>query len=86
MSLSRELLTQLAAAGLVITPHVTYQNAWFFSTATDGHVDTIGPYTSADGTLVAGVAWLVGVASDARTDRDALLFEVQRLRAMLDAS
>ena len=84
VGLSRELLTHLAAAGLTIKPHATYQNEWLFSTGEYG--STVGPYDSADKALVAGVAWLIGVASDVRTDRDAFLLEIRRLQAMLGSS
>ena len=88
MSLPPELLAQLRAAGLAVTPHTYYAGEWFAGTiGPDGlGGGDVGPHDSPQAALVGGVAWLVRLLRENIERADAAEEEARHLRAALAAA
>jgi hypothetical protein len=86
MTLTPELLAALHKAGLVVASH-RYANNWYAGIAVDalGGGD-IGPFEDDTAALVAGVKWLIALATDARTERDAMWLDLRQTKKALHAA
>jgi hypothetical protein len=87
MTLSSELLAALREAGLAIELHSHNAGKWFAGTTVDDlDRDQLGPFEDDGAALVAGVWWLIGLARDARTERDAMWLDLRQTKEAVEAA
>jgi hypothetical protein len=87
MTLSPELLAALRTVGLVIELHSHDANNWYAGTRVEGLSGSdLGPFEDDEVALAASVRWLIALAGEARTKRDAMWLDLRQTKRALEAA